>query len=59
MEKSQYDLCIEVLMCLNKADVLNELILIGSWCIPFYEEYFKGIKYPSTIRTRDIDFLIS
>lgn len=59
MEKSQYSLCVEILKRLNAAGVLNELILIGSWCIPFYKEYFQGTRYTSSIRTRDIDFLVS
>ncbi len=58
MEKKQYEICIEILKRLNKVGVLKEIILIGSWCIPFYKEYFKKIKYLSSIRTRDIDFLI-
>jgi len=35
------------------------MIMIGSWCIPFYEGYFAEVKYRKTIRTRDVDFLIS
>jgi len=58
VEKSQYELCIEILRRLEKAGILKDIILIGSWCIPFYEDYFTGIKYPSAIRTRDMDFLI-
>lgn len=58
MEKKQYELCIEVLRRLNKADVLNNIILIGSWCLPFYKDYFTGLKYASSVKTRDIDFLI-
>lgn len=58
MEKNQYELCIEVLKRLKKAGVLNDIILIGSWCIPFYKNYFKGVRYPTAIKTRDIDFLV-
>lgn len=58
MEKNQYELCIKVLKRLDKAGVLKDVILIGSWCIPFYKEYFAGIKYISAIKTRDVDFLI-
>jgi hypothetical protein len=58
VEKNQYELCVKVLKRLEKAGVLKDVILIGSWCIPFYEEYFVGIKYISTIKTRDVDFLI-
>ena len=58
MEKKQYELCVEVLRRLNKAGVLKDFILVGSWCIPFYKDYFKTIKYATTIRTRDIDFMV-
>ena len=58
MEKSQYKLCIEVLHRLEGAGVLKEVILIGSWCAPFYKEYFSGTTYAPHIRTRDIDFLV-
>jgi len=58
VEKNQYELCVEVLKRLEKAGVLKYIILIGSWCIPFYKEYFKNIKYSTSIKTRDIDFLV-
>lgn len=58
MEKNQYDLCIEVLKRLEKTGVLKDVILIGSWCIPFYKDYFGRVQYPTTIKTRDIDFLV-
>lgn len=58
MEKNQYKLCLEVLRRLNRAGVLEDVILIGSWCIPFYKGYFSGIKYSLLIRTRDVDFLV-
>ena len=59
MEKNQYNLCMEVLKRLNAAGVLNQLILIGSWCLPFYKEYFADAGYLPALRTRDIDFLIA
>lgn len=58
MEKNQYELCLEVLRRLHRAGVLKDIMLIGSWCLPFYKEYFSGHTYSSAIRTRDIDFLI-
>lgn len=57
MEK-QYDLCLEVLRRINKVGVLNKIIIIGSWCIYFYKSYFSDVDYSSSIRTRDIDFLV-
>ena len=60
MEKNQYILCLEVLKRFNKAGILDGFILIGSWCLYFYKAYFKKTPYidVSTLRTRDIDFLI-
>ena len=58
MEKNQYELCIKVLERLDKAGILQDVILIGSWCIPFYKDYFGNVKYPTAIKTRDVDFLI-
>ncbi|MFC1645991.1 GSU2403 family nucleotidyltransferase fold protein [Candidatus Omnitrophota bacterium] len=58
MEKSQYELCIEVLRRFNKHKLLDDVILIGSWCIPFYKDYFSQVKYTTYIKTRDVDFLI-
>jgi len=58
VEKSQYKLCIEVLRRLHKKGVLKNIVLIGSWCLPFYKEYFKDVKYVPSLRTTDIDFLV-
>jgi len=60
VEKNQYKLCLEVLRRFNKAGILDGLILIGSWCLYFYKDYFENIPYidMTTIRTRDIDFLV-
>lgn len=60
MERKQSDLCLEILRRFQKAGILNNFILIGSWYIYFYNEYFSEIKYIAhrTIKTRDIDFLI-
>ena len=57
MEKNQYDLCIEVLRRLEKSGVLKDVILIGSWCVHFYKEYFKNERYSGAIKTRDVDLL--
>lgn len=60
MEKKQSDLCLEILRRFHNAGILNNFILIGSWCIYFYKEYFYNIPFidQTTIKTRDIDFLI-
>jgi hypothetical protein len=60
VEKNQYELCLEVLRRFHKHKLLSEFILIGSWCIVFYEKYFSNPDYLNRISliTRDIDFLI-
>jgi len=60
VEKKQFELCLEVLRRFNKTGILKDFILIGSWCLYFYNEYFPDTPYldRATIKTRDIDFLI-
>jgi hypothetical protein len=58
VEKSQYDLCVEVLRRLDKSGVLKHVILVGSWCTLFYKSYFGHTKYAPVLKTRDIDLLV-
>ena len=58
MEKSQYDLCVEVLRRLDKTGILKDIVLVGSWCTIFYKDFFAGKKYMTSLTTRDMDLLI-
>lgn len=58
MEKSQYKLCIEVLHRLDKAGILKDVVLVGSWCALFYKKFFGRTKYILSLKTRDMDLLI-
>lgn len=60
MEKKQSELCLEILRRFHNAGLLEDFILIGSWCAYFYSDYFSDVPYKEreTIKTRDIDFLI-
>lgn len=58
MEKKTYNLCLKVLRIFSKVGLLKYIILIGSWSIYFYQDYFKSKSYSTFIRTRDVDFLI-
>ena len=58
MEKSQYELCLEVLRRLDRSDVLKNIVLVGSWCTLFYKDYFSDVDYRPVLRTRDMDLLI-
>jgi hypothetical protein len=49
---------LEVLRRLKNSVVLDKTILIGSWCVPFYRDYFAKQKFMPAIRTRDVDLLI-
>ena len=40
MEK-KYALCLEVLRRIEKAGILNEIMVIGSWCIYFLQFKFR------------------
>ena len=58
MEKKTYNLCLDVLRRFDKAGLLKHIILIGSWSIYFYKNYFNSSSYSTFIRTRDMDILI-
>lgn len=58
MEKKKYELCIEVLKRMEKEGILDKIMLVGSWCVLLYEDYFKGKSILPAIRTRDLEFLI-
>lgn len=58
MEKKKFDLCREVLRRLAAAGILDRVLLVGSWCMPAYESYFRGGGAFPVLRTRDLEFLI-
>lgn len=58
MEKSQYELCLEVLRRLDRTGLLKNLVLVGSWCTLFYRDYLGDVNYPGVLKTRDMDLLI-
>ena len=58
MKSKQSELCGEVLRRLEHEGVLQHVVLIGSWCLLAYEEFFSDVAYHAAIRTRDIDLLI-
>ena len=59
MDRSQYDICLEVLRRLDNSDILSKIILIGSWCLPLYRDFYFCDSDISALRTRDMDFLVS
>jgi len=61
VEKKQSELCLEILTRFHNAGILDNFILIGSWCVYFYKDYFSNVPYidQATLKTRDLDFLIN
>lgn len=57
MEKRN-SLFFSILRELQKENLLEDIILIGSWCQLFYRYYFKNAPEIPAVRTLDIDFLI-
>jgi hypothetical protein len=55
---NQSKLCREVLTRMRDAGLLEDLVLIGSWCLAAYRDYFSGTGHVRTLRTRDLDFLV-
>jgi len=43
---------------MKKEGILDKVMLVGSWCVSLYEDYFdkKGLIPP--LRTRDLEILI-
>jgi hypothetical protein len=58
VQNKQYDVCLNVLRRLEEAGVLRHVVLVGSWCLVLYREYFRGVGDLSAVRTRDMDFLV-
>ena len=60
MAEKQYELCLEILRRFRREKLLGNLVLIGSWCLIFYEDYFQSGKAvnAAALKTRDIDFLV-
>ena len=52
---NQLELIDQVLEVLNKKGILDNLIIVGSWCLYFYKHHFKEASSLANIRTLDID----
>jgi len=46
-----------ILFDFHKNNILQDCILLGSWCLVIYKEYFKSNRIP-ILRTLDIDLMI-
>jgi len=54
----QYSLCLEIMRRLDRAGMLEKIVLVGSWCTYFYRESSAQQRILATLRTDDVDFLV-
>lgn len=54
----QKNLFEQTLISLSQHEILNNLVLIGGWCLIVYHEHFGNSSLIPVLRTLDIDFLI-
>lgn len=54
----QVDLLLRILKRFSETGVLDQCMLIGSWCLHLYRSEFKKPDLLPAIRTMDVDFLI-
>lgn len=57
-ENNQFKLLYRILRRFQEADILQEMMLIGSWCLHFYRFAFEDHGGMPAFRTMDVDFLI-
>jgi hypothetical protein len=58
VQNKQYELSLNVFRKLEAAGVLQHLVLVGSWCLIPYRDYFRDVGTVPAVRTRDMDFLV-
>lgn len=51
------NLFLKIIETLDKGNVLQDIVLIGSWVLPVYREYFDNDPEIPILRTSDVDFL--
>jgi predicted nucleotidyltransferase len=56
MEEIQRQKVDEILKVFSEVGLLNHIILIGSWCLFFYQYLF--LNFVPRLRTTDIDFYL-
>lgn len=59
MQDEKGDLFLELLGVFERLALLDDFILVGSWCHLFYRAYFQDPLAVEPIRTTDVDFLIT
>ncbi len=58
-ETSNLSIFHQVLESFHRAQVLDHVVIIGSWALPIYRTYFQDSHDIPIMRTMDLDFLVS
>lgn len=56
--KENFEIAYRILKEFHKNGILDEVILIGSWCLFFYRDMFNNTSEIHEVKTLDIDFLV-
>lgn len=57
-DNAQFEILFRVLKRFQESGILKELMLIGSWCLYFYQRSLKDASSLPALKTLDVDFLI-
>ena len=57
-EEKQFEILQIILKRFQKAGILDQIMVVGSWCLYFYRIAFDDNKKLPAFRTLDVDFLI-
>ncbi len=58
VDKDQFKILYRILNRFQQTGILQEMMLIGSWCLHFYRFMFENHEGLPATRTMDVDFLI-
>jgi hypothetical protein len=57
--QAQFEICYRLLRKLEENEILDRLVLFGSWCGYYYKFYFRDEDYTFKFQTRDMDFAVA
>ena len=56
--EKQFEILLDILRRFHAAGILEQMMLIGSWCLYLYRLEFRNAEQIPPVRTMDVDFLI-
>ncbi len=58
MPEKNEELFLTILKTLEDNGVLQDMVLVGSWCMLFYKQIFKDNPLLPAVKTMDMDLLV-